>query len=156
MIARCSRCGIWAMNMKTSISLEFKSEPVLLKSVRALTEQYLCTVSLAQEKRQEIVLAVDEACTNAIRHAYQGSPDETIRLLLRKNDSCLEIVVADWGNPMPSAVSGKEETMQTKTTPESVRPGGLGLKLIRQVFDDLHITTGKQQGNRIRMRLFFK
>lgn len=142
--------------MKTNFSLEFRSDPVLLKSVRALMDQYLSSLPLSPEKRQEIVLAVDEACTNAIRHAYRGCPDEKIKLLIKTNDTCLEITVADKGKPMPQSKVKKETGQEVAVTPESVQPGGLGLKLMRQIFDEVRIKTGEKQGNRIAMRLYMK
>ncbi len=141
--------------MKTRIRLAFKSDPALLEAVRALTAKFLRNFSLSHERIQEIVLAVDEACSNAIRHAYANRPSEEIVLLLRSDGGGMEVVVADKGKPMPQEKVKAAKGKPKKVSPQKVRPGGLGLKLMHRVFDEVHITTGEKKGNRVRMRLFF-
>ena len=44
---------------------------MVLESVRALTHPYMLCIALPKERAQEMVLAVDEACTNSIRCAKE-------------------------------------------------------------------------------------
>ncbi len=144
--------------MNTEIKLHFKSDPRLLEAIRALVRHYLNACGAPEERIQELVLAVDEACANAIRHAYQGDPGALIFLSLGRSEDLIEIVVADTGAPMPknrrrpTPVAEREET----PGPEQVRPGGLGLALIRKAADQVSITSGRIRGNRIRMRVRLK
>ncbi len=142
------------MIMTTRVKLQFKSDPVLLESVRALTGQYLRQHSLSEERIQEVVLAVDEACANAIRHAYENQPTREISLSFREKGACLEVVVADHGRPMPASALARSKSKDKKASAQTVRPGGLGLKLMHRIFDEVHITTGEQRGNRVRLRLY--
>jgi serine/threonine-protein kinase RsbW len=126
----------------------------LLVSLRALTGQYLRQFSLSEERIQEVVLAVDEACSNAIRHAYNNQPNEELTLSFRDKGAFLEVAVADWGRPMPASALARSKGKDKKASAKTVRPGGLGLKLMHHIFDEVHITTGEKRGNRVRMRLY--
>lgn len=146
--------------MKNSIKLQFKSDAALLAPVRALVAAYVSGM-VPRERAGEITLAVDEACANAIRHAYGNAPDGEITLSLRRDATRLEVVVADKGAPMP-AKAAKKGAVSAKSVKKDAgaaalaRPGGLGLLLMRRVFDEVHITRGDKRGNRVRMRLRIK
>lgn len=83
-----------------------------------------------------MVLAVDEALTNVIRHAYLGQTNQPIEISFRRCQiqkdgtvrDALEIVLADRGVPV------KIEALQGRSLDE-VRPGGLGLHFIRESMD---------------------
>lgn len=137
--------------MNKEIKLQFKSDPRLLKSIRALVRGYVRELGLDEERVQELVLAVDEACANAIRHAHHNKPEKLVSLSLDRTDAYLEIVVTDHGAPMPpEAIQASKGCAPSVDT---VRPGGLGLKLMGAVFDDVCVVPVKSGGNCIRMRL---
>jgi len=132
-------------------SLSFRSSPRLLCDVRAIIRSYLNNQGLASDRIQEVVLAVDEACTNSIRHAYAGRDDKTLELSLGSGDGWIELELCDSGIPAPyDRIKPKsEETIAA----EALTPGGLGMHLIYNVFDDVTFTPGDGEGNRILMRL---
>jgi anti-sigma regulatory factor (Ser/Thr protein kinase) len=110
----------------------------MLCVVRATVGEMAATSGFAPEDIRLIVLSVDEALTNVIRHAYGGATDRPIRLLLqhgqtkRGNRMCdaLEISVVDQGAPV------EEEKLHGREL-EDVRPGGLGLHFIRETMDSV-------------------
>ncbi|NIP90019.1 MAG: ATP-binding protein, partial [Gammaproteobacteria bacterium] len=53
--------------------LEIAAHPRLLSTVRGMVRSYLAEAGFARERTDEVVLGVDEACTNAIRHACKDS-----------------------------------------------------------------------------------
>ena len=133
------------------IRLEVLSKPKLLKPLRALLRCYVIAQGLAEEQAQSVVLAVDEACTNAIRHSYSGSPDGKLELLLRSTAEAIEIELADHGTPAPAnCVMRKDDRTPD---PDTIQPGGLGVQLIFTVFDKVEFYPGKECGNRVVMRL---
>ena len=135
----------------TDLSIVFRSSPRLLCDVRAMVRSYLVNQGVAEEKVQELVLAVDEACTNSIRHAYQGSEDNLLELSLDARDGWIELVLCDGGLPAPyDRVRRKSEA---DIIAEALTPGGLGMHLIYNVFDDVDFTPGEKQGNTVVMRL---
>ena len=77
-----------------------------------------------------MVLGVDEACTNIIRYAYELRDDRLIALSMEGLQRCIRIRVRDFGKRIP-ARDWKERANWI------VRPGGLGLHLIRAAFDDI-------------------
>ena len=52
--------------------IEFASHPANLSSVRNLVRQFALGCTAAEDQVELVVLGVDEACTNIIRHVYQA------------------------------------------------------------------------------------
>lgn len=133
------------------LSIVFRSAPRLLCDVRAMVRSYLLNQGVAEDRVQEIVLAVDEACTNSIRHAYRGADDRPLELSLDSRDGWIELVLHDDGVPAPyERVRRKSEE---DIIAEALTPGGLGMHLIYNVFDDVEFTPGAAAGNTVVMRL---
>ena len=140
------------METSDDIRIEVRSDPCLLKAVRELVRGHLDTCGFAAERRDEIVLAVDEACTNAIRHSYGGRNDRVLELIVRGTARYVEIVLCDEGIPVPAGCL--ERAGAEKPAAEPLRPGGLGIQLIHRVFDEVTYRPGKEQGNCVTMRAF--
>jgi serine/threonine-protein kinase RsbW len=82
-----------------------------------------------------IDLAVDEACSNVIDHAYAGDDQGEIRILLDLNETGLRITIQDDGAPFdPDCVAEPDLTSPLETRCER----GLGVYLIREVMDEAH------------------
>jgi serine/threonine-protein kinase RsbW len=77
-------------------------------------------------------LAVDEACTNIIEHAYQGEGRGDIALRCEAGPGELTITIEDQGKRFdPNEVPEP----QLNTSLEDMQVGGLGLYFMRQVMD---------------------
>ncbi len=75
-----------------------------------------------------MVLGVDEACTNVIRHAYDLRDDQPIALSVEALSTCVRMRLRDYGEQTPAdQMRGRGHNQ--------VKPGGLGLHLIRNAFD---------------------
>ena len=139
------------MRSGPSIKISLRSDPQLLCVVRGALEHLTGTLGLSAPDCRAVVLAVDEALTNIMRHAYHGRPDKPIELscrrVYRKNGSSrgpgLEIVLIDRGSPV------KREKMHSRPL-DQVRPGGLGLHFIKESMD---IVEYKRLGATNRLRL---
>jgi len=136
---------------RDDICVRLRSSPCLLKTVRELVRQYMDVCGVSAERRDEAVLAVDEACANAIRHSYGGCETEVIELAFRKRDDCVEIVLRDHGAPADLARVERKRSGVDRN--EKLKPGGLGVALICRVFDEVDYRPGKNAGNRVTMRL---
>ncbi|HEX4084106.1 MAG TPA: ATP-binding protein [Chthoniobacteraceae bacterium] len=108
--------------------IEFASHPANLSSVRSLVRQFALDALLPAEQVDLIVLGVDEACTNIIRHVYR---DETrlMGLSCEKTETGVRFRLRDYGE------QGGEPTRWCGRALDTVQPGGLGLHLIRTAFD---------------------
>lgn len=108
----------------------------MLCVVRAALGQLTETLGFSPEECRAVVLAVDEALTNVIRHAYLGKPDRPIEASFRRIQvpgdaglrDALEIVLTD------SGVRVRGEELRGRSLDE-VKPGGLGLHFIRESMD---------------------
>ena len=118
------------------LRLELRSNPELLCVVRGAIGQLAEAVGFSNEDCRAVVLAVDEALTNIIRHAYDGQGDRPIHAEFREVDAqhdgalkkALEITLEDEGNEVDRAkLCGRPL--------EELRPGGLGLHFIRESMD---------------------
>jgi len=137
----------------TEIRLSFLSDARLLHTVRCLVRGYFQGKGLALEKLDDVVLAVDEACANAIRHSYGGRPGGWLDVTFSTGDGFAVVSLSDKGVPADREQVRRKETQVP--TPESVRPGGLGVQFIYRVFDEVRFEPGEHEGNRVTMRLAF-
>lgn len=132
------------------IRLELRSDPRLLCAMRALVRAYLVALGRADHADQ-VVLAVDEACANALRHSYQGRTGERLVLCLREQDGQIEIELRDEGIPIPADRTRPPDLARLEA--ERMNPGGLGVHLIHRAFDEVLYEPGAHRGNRVLMRL---
>ena len=137
--------------MATELRLQVSSHPMLLGVVRGVLQTWMEVFGIARDRRHEVMLAVDEACSNAMRHAYEGRCDESLELVLDASPEWVEITVSDQGVPCPPECI--EEFAPEPPTAEDLKPGGLGVKLIHEVFDEVRYCPGTTRGNCVTMRL---
>nr|MBN1230103.1 ATP-binding protein [Anaerolineae bacterium] len=84
-------------------------------------------------------LALDEACTNIVQHAYQNQASGTIKVLIRYANPTFTIVLTDYGEPRQLYAS---DDLAPARSLEEVSPGGLGLFLIHRVMDRVSYRSG--------------
>ena len=131
--------------------LALYSNPGLLSVVRGAVERLTETLGFPAVQCRSITRAVDEAVTNIVRHSYGNRLDQPIAMyFLRAQrrergeiEHGLEILVCDRGLAI--------DTNKLRGRPlEEVRPGGLGLHLIRQAMDTVEFTR-KGPTNQLRL-----
>jgi len=131
--------------------IETSSDPKLLPAIRGLVRGYFSRFGLSSERVADVVLAVNEACSNSIRHSYGNEPSGRVELVFRSNHGEIEVELRDDGVP-----AAPEHLARISLAPpelSALRPGGLGVQFIYQVFDETEYHPGKQRGNRVVMRL---
>ncbi len=130
------------------LRLSIASSPAYLPAVRAALERLCELLGFDEERRGEIVLAVDEALTNIIRHAYGGADDKPIEISFRRTGGpqgeALEIELRDWGRaPQPGQIQPRDL--------DDVRPGGLGVHIMKNCMDRVEYAPLPEGGTRLRM-----
>ncbi len=92
-------------------------------------------------------LAVDEICTNVIKHGY-GGRGGAIELAVDLIEGGVQVTVRDWGTAFdPQAVP-----IPDVNAPLEERPlGGMGLFLVRQMMDDVRFEFHGEKGNTVTM-----
>lgn len=95
-----------------------------------------------------VELAVDEACSNIIEHAYGGEGKGEIECTCNDLNGSLEIIIRDEGQPFdPDAVSSPDFSVEL----ENLKPRGAGLFLINNLMDDVDYKFSNKEGNELRM-----
>jgi len=108
--------------------VEFSSHTANLALMRKFVRSFLETFPLSEKERVLMILGVDEACTNIIRHAYHLRDDQLISLSLEGLRDSIRMRLRDYGkHSQPGKMKGRSYDL--------IRPGGLGLHLIRRAFD---------------------
>lgn len=135
---------------KPGAEMTISADPANLGQVRTLLRQLAEKLDLPEDQSNGIILAVDEALTNIIRHGYGGPCDKPIRVQARcraataERPEALEFVIRDFGRQVdPKTIKGRDL--------EDVRPGGLGVHIIRSVMDEVEYTCPVEGGMQLRM-----
>lgn len=138
------------------LKMELRSNPEMLCVVRQALGQLAAALGFSEPECHAVVLAVDEALTNIIRHAYLGNAERPIeasfhRIKKARNgqlSDALEIVLEDRG----AAVNRKKLCGRAL---EDVRPGGLGLHFMRECMDGVEFSR-KRGKNQLRLVKFLQ
>jgi anti-sigma regulatory factor (Ser/Thr protein kinase) len=128
--------------------IEFASHTANLGSVRSLVRQFALDARTPDDQVDLIVLGVDEACANIIRHVYREEP-RLIGLCCERLKGGLRFRLRDYGE------NGCEPEQWCGRALEAVQPGGLGLHLIRSAFDDVDYRP-KRKGMELVLTKHFK
>ena len=89
------------------------------------------TRALEEEVVADLKLALTEACSNSVRHAYEEGRDGVVEVSYRLAGDRIEVEVRDDGAGFdPSVLEGAEQELDE---------GGLGIAIIRAVTDELDI-----------------
>jgi len=125
---------------RLEIRFSVPSDPRYLRVVRCAVGAVAAVIGWEESDCRAIALAVDEALTNVIRHAYHNRTDCLIQLECRESAEGLEIMLLDNGDaPDKSKICAREIGCD--------QPGGLGTHIIRQVMDKCSYEESPQ-GNR--------
>jgi serine/threonine-protein kinase RsbW len=96
--------------------------------------------------RFDLQLAVEEACTNIIQHAYNGNGGD-FELCFETDDHDVTITLHDHGHPFdPARIASPD--LQRPLTERQI--GGLGLHLMAKLMDEVRFTFARD-GNTLVM-----
>ena len=125
--------------------MRIAARPDRLRMVRALVNEAGGANGCSGDCISQMVMAVDEACQNIIRHAYGGDPDGEIVVDIRRQDDRIAIHLLDFAAPVDTS----------KIKPRSlddVKPGGLGTHFIQECMDEFgFLTPPDGTGNCLRL-----
>lgn len=107
----------------------FTSDTCRLAEIRQTVRDFLSACGFEECEAELLVLALDEACTNIIRHAY-GNACKPVRLEMDRRRDCVRFTLRDYGK------SCDPERIRSRNL-EDVRPGGVGVHIIKQAFDNV-------------------
>ncbi len=109
--------------------LAFTSDTCRLAEVRQTVRNFLSACGFEECEAELLVLALDEACTNVIRHAY-GNACKPVRLEMERRRDRIRFTLRDYGR------SCDPDRIRSRNLAD-VRPGGVGVHIIKQAFDSV-------------------
>ncbi len=130
--------------MSDEIDVRITSDPKWLGLVRVVVEQCCHCFGVDVDAAKAMVVAVNEAVSNVMRHAYEGDTTQPIRIVCRRDGGVVEVRICDYG---------KESDLlaQPIGPPEELRTGGRGLFIMRSLMDEVDFV--REDGcNRLSMR----
>ena len=120
----------------TDVRLTLPARPENVAVIRHVLGAFAEALELPADVVEDLRLAVTEACTNVVRHAYRNEPG-SIDVVVRPSGDRLELIVIDQGRGMGRSV-------------DTGGPG-LGLPLIAALAESVRIEPGSPRGSRLAM-----
>jgi serine/threonine-protein kinase RsbW len=102
------------------------------------------SAGLSDKAIYAVQLAVDEACSNIIDHAYGGEDRGSMECSVVVDDQGLTVILRDSGNPFdPQNVPNP----QVNVPLENLKQRGVGVYLMRMMVDEIHYEFSPEGGN---------
>lgn len=130
------------------LDLTIPSQTAKLKLVRKFVTSAARKFGFSVDEASKIALAVDEACTNIIQHAYNFAPDQEIKLNIAMRDGEFAILITDHGRPFnPDAV----KLPNMRASAKNYRRSGLGMYLMKLLMDKVEYRIRPGVKNQVRL-----
>jgi serine/threonine-protein kinase RsbW len=128
-------------------TLRLSADLSQLCTIREFVSRTGDDLSLDEHIIQDLLLAVDEICSNVILHGYDGHGGD-IEVTVQMSEAGVQAIVRDWGKTFdPESVC-----VPDIDAPLQQRPcGGLGLFLVRQLMDEVRFEFDGEKGNSVTM-----
>ncbi len=125
-----------------SIRLEIDSD-LRNTTLMAMAVRGLCTMtSLSETDVNRVELCLVEIVNNAIEHAYNNESDHTVEAMIRLTKQQLQIMISDWGTPIPDGcLSVNEPGLSDPELPETLMVSGRGLYLVTTLMDSVEYSS---------------
>jgi serine/threonine-protein kinase RsbW len=130
-----------------SVTVHVESMLISLRWVGVIARAIALEAGAGEDGAGEVELAVVEAVTNCIEHAYQNEPQRRVAVRFTASDTALEVDIEDSGIAMPRAQLKAAEF----SSPEALEEGGRGLALIKALMTDVTYDS-RETTNTLHMR----
>jgi serine/threonine-protein kinase RsbW len=123
-----------------------KSSTANLITIRKFINNKAKLYGFSSNEIEDIVLAVDEACTNIIEHSYHSKPNFDIEISVSFSQSIFVIRIIDYGETFEP---GSIKDLNLELYYKQRRVGGLGVYLMKTLMDDVKYTSVKNKYNQV-------
>jgi serine/threonine-protein kinase RsbW len=131
-----------------------------LARIRVIVGDLARKVGFDEDEAAKIEMAVDEACSNVVKHAYSRDKewcwqhrDPEIRLDVRTEGSRLVIEINDHGQRFDFA---NYRPVDIEDRLREMKRNGYGIFIMRQFMDEVQYNSNDQTGNTLRMVKYLK
>lgn len=127
------------------IQMKVPAKPEYVGVIRLTLSGIASRMGFNYEDIEDLKVAVSEAATNVVSHAYENKEPGELSLGYGVHDDRLEVMVSDQGesfnyDEVMERIGPMTETETEKGTPiEEIREGGFGLFLINTLMDKVQI-----------------
>jgi serine/threonine-protein kinase RsbW len=121
----------------TDVKLTLPARPENVSVIRHVLGAFAEALSLSDELVEDLRLAVTEACTNVVRHAYPPDQTGAVEISIQPLEEHVSVVVSDYGRGIG-------------TSSDTTGPG-LGLPLIAAIADIVELQPVPGGGSRVAM-----
>jgi serine/threonine-protein kinase RsbW len=124
------------------VALTIPARPEYVALCRLALTGLARTRALSPEVVADLKLALTEACSNSVRHAYEEGREGVVEVRYDLTDERMDVEVRDDGAGFDPDVLERAQ--------EELDEGGLGIAIIRAVTDELEIGARPEGGSRLR------
>lgn len=117
-----------------------------LAKIRDFIKDSAKTSGMQEEAIGKIILAVDEACTNIIKHAYKYNAEGIIDISIQSDKKKFTIKITDSGLNFDPEVIPEPDI---KEYHKQHRAGGLGMFLMKKLMDEVVYSNLNKNRNRV-------
>ena len=126
---------------------KIESTPDKVKEVRDAIRPLLENASFNEETVNNLLVALGEAVTNAIRHSYGNDPSGKIIVSLEDNSTGITFRIRDFGKKIDLS-----KIKEPVLPPD--KPGGLGIYFMQTIMDEMRYNTEHTEGNELILSKF--
>jgi serine/threonine-protein kinase RsbW len=135
-------------SMERTFQLHVPSSTENLSMIRDFVGSIGERAGFSKGELVKLELAVDEACANVIEHAYGSDTTREVTVKATIDPDAVQIRIIDTGrgfDPTTVADADLDSLIRQK------KSGGLGMRLIRSIMDEVHYEIGPGQKNELAM-----
>ena len=121
----------------TDVKLTLPAQPENVSVIRHVLGAFAEALHLPDELVEDLRLAVTEACTNVVRHAYPPNETGPVEITIQPMEEHVSVIVSDHGRGIG-------------TSSDTTGPG-LGLPLIAAIADEVDLQPVPGGGSRVAM-----
>ena len=127
--------------------MRWRADSAHLAAIRKFIVDTSRSLGAGERAIRDLELAVDEVCSNSIRHGYSGREGE-IEVTVERVGQSIRVVTRDWGRAFdPERVPVPDPDLPL----EERSLGGLGLFIVQQVMDEVRFEFDDSKGNSVMM-----
>ncbi len=137
---------------QSEYKLRIPSQTDNLELIRTFVGKVADKVGFSKDDVGKIELAIDEACTNVIKHAYDSQKNKPLDVAIKIDYQKFTIIVTDHGKGFdPKSI----RTPDMKEYLAELRVGGLGIYLMRTLMDEIDYDIKPGVRNQVKMVKYF-
>ena len=130
--------------------LKIPSITANLKMIREFVLKIAFKAGFDEETQEQIALAVDEACTNVIKHAHHHDARRLMDIQIQTDTNKMRITITDKGRGFD--ITKLKDPDLEKYIKES-KHGGLGIYLIKTLMDEVNYEFNPGVKNQVQLTI---